>query len=159
MVSVNSTDPNAAPGLVVRKAKTTFGNRTPNQTTRRGPCRDLLLRLGICATTPSNAPLRAGQVQLKCGEEERSPVPDLTNVRSQKIPTLHVNKIPNAAAPNRRSVTWEGRTSWEDRYIDHIDTAREFELSGTVLHTHTHTPHITHTHHTQIHKQSTLHTP
>ena len=111
-------------------------------------------------------------------EEKKNPSePDLMKVSSQTTTTLYVAKTPNTAVPNGRSVTWEGRTGWEDRYIDtdrhrprvrpggngssirtvhryrstppakstwrerfkhqdrtsiQIDTAREFDLAGTV---------------------------
>ena len=146
MVSVPSPVPHAVPGMLVRSAKPTFGNRTPNQITMRGPCRDPQLRIAICGTPLSNAPLSAVQAQSNFGEEESSPGPDLTKDSSQTTPTLHVTRTPTAAIPNRRSVTWEGRTGWEDRYIDHIDKAREIKLSGTVFYTHaTHTQTHAHT--------------
>ena len=52
-------------------------------------------------------------------EKKRAP-PGQTSLRPahKQPPTLHVTKTPTAAVPNRRSVTWEGRTGWEDRYID-----------------------------------------
>ena len=52
-------------------------------------------------------------------EEKESPSgPDLTKVSSQTTPTLHVALTPTTAVPNDRSVTWEGRTGWKDRYFD-----------------------------------------
>jgi len=132
VVLVPSPDPHAAPGMVVPTAKTTLlVTQLEKQITGRGPCRDLQLRIGIYGTPPSNAPLSAGLAQLKSQEEESCPGSDLTKVSSQnKTPTLHVTKTPTAAVPNRRSVTREGRTGWEDRYIDTHRDRRRVRFGG-----------------------------
>jgi hypothetical protein len=69
-------------------------------------------------TTLRRSPVSgSGQVEVTKRKENPSE-PDLTKVSSEATPTLHVAKTPTTAVINGRSVNWEGRTGWKDRYFD-----------------------------------------
>jgi len=84
----------------------------------------------IWYTTLKRSPqCRSGPVEVP---RRREALSDQTSLRSahKTTPTLHVTKTSTAAVPNRRSVTWEGRTGWEDRYINIHRGRRRVRFGG-----------------------------